>query len=188
MKQSQIFTKTRFEAPKDEVAKNAEILIRAGFIHKDMAGVYSFLPLGLKVLKKIEQIIREEIDAIGGQELELASLQGKSLWEQTDRWSDKKVDTWFKTKLKNDSELGLGFPHEEPVTALLKDHIRSYKDLPIYPYQFQTKFRNETRAKSGILRTREFLMKDLYSFSRYAKEHEAFYEKAKEAYKRVFKD
>ena len=187
MKQSQIFTKTRFEAPKDEVAKNAEILIRAGFIHKDMAGVYSFLPLGLRVLKKIEQIIREEMNAIGGQEMELASLQDKSLWEKTDRWSDKKVDTWFKTKLKNDTELGLGFTHEEPLTALLKDHIRSYKDLPIYPYQFQTKFRNETRAKSGILRTREFLMKDLYSFSRDAKEHEAFYEKAKEAYKRVFK-
>lgn len=186
MKQSQLFTKTRFEAPKDEVAKNAQILIRAGFVYKEMAGVYSFLPLGLRVMNKIEQIVREEMNNIGGQELSLASLQQKELWEKTGRWDDAVVDNWFKTKLKNDTELGLGFTHEEPLTEIMKDHIRSYKDLPKYAYQFQTKFRNETRAKSGILRGREFLMKDLYSFSKDKEEHDMFYKKATDAYLKVF--
>ncbi len=186
MRQSQLFTKTRFEAPKDEVAKNAEILIRSGFIHKDMAGVYSILPLGLRVMKKIEQIVREEMNNIGGQEISLASLQSKEIWEKTDRWDDAKVDNWFKTKLKNDTELGLGFTHEEPLTDVMRDHIRSYKDLPKYTYQFQTKFRNETRAKSGIMRAREFLMKDLYSFSKNKEEHDRFYKQATDAYLKVF--
>lgn len=186
MRQSQLFTKTRFEAPKDEVAKNAQILIRAGFIHKDMAGVYSVLPLGLRVMNKIEQIVREEMDKIGGQEISLASLQQKELWEKTNRWDDAIVDNWFKTRLKNDTELGLGFTHEEPLTEIMRDHIRSYKDLPKYAYQFQTKFRNETRAKSGILRGREFLMKDLYSFSRDEEEHNRFYNQATDAYLKVF--
>ncbi len=187
MRQSKLFTKTRREAPKDEVAKNAELLIRAGYIHKDMAGVYSLLPLGLRVMNKIVGVIREEMNAIGGQELHLAALQDKKLWEKTDRWDDKKVDNWFKTGLKNGSELGLGFTHEEPITNLMRDHVRSFRDLPLYAYQFQTKFRNEMRAKSGIMRGREFLMKDLYSFSRSAEDHEAFYEKAKEAYLNVFR-
>src|SRR3989344_2759464 len=112
MRQSQLFTKTRKEAPSDEVSKNAQLLIRAGLIHKEMAGVYSYLPLGLRVRNNIARIIREEMDRIGGQEVELTVLQDKPLWEKTDRWSDEKVDNWFKTRLKNDTELGLGFTHE----------------------------------------------------------------------------
>jgi len=186
MRQTQLFTKTRREAPKDEVSRNAELLIRAGFIHKETAGVYSYLPLGLRTLNKIINIIREEMNSIGGQELHLASLQDRASWQSTGRWDDSVVDVWFKTKLKNDTELGLGFTHEEPLTALMKDHIRSFRDLPFSVYQFQTKFRNETRAKSGIMRTREFLMKDLYSFCPDEKSHNDFYEKAKSAYVRVF--
>ena len=186
MKQSNLFTKTRKEAPKDEESKNAKLLIRAGFVHKEMAGVYDILPLGLRVMNKIENIIREEMNALGGQELHLSALQDKGAWEKTDRWDDKIVDVWFKTKLKNDSEVGLGVTHEEPLTNLLKDHIRSYKDLPSYLYQFQTKFRNEVRAKSGMMRGREFLMKDLYSFSINEDEHNLFYEKVKEAYTNIF--
>lgn len=187
MKQSQLFTKTRKEAPKDEVAKNAELLIRGGYIHKEMAGVYAYLPLGLRVLNKVNDIIRDEMNKVGGQEILLTSLQEQGTWEKTNRWSDEVVDNWFKTKLKNDTELGLGFTHEEPLTNLMKEHIRSYRDLPAYPYQIQTKFRNESRAKSGLMRGREFLMKDLYSFSRDEKEHNVFYEKMKIAYMNVFR-
>lgn len=186
MRQSQLFTKTRKEAPSDEVAKNAQLLIRAGYIHKEMAGVYTFLPLGLRVLNNICQIIREEMNAIGGQEMHLTVLQTKETWEKSGRWSDEVVDNWFKTKLKNDTDLGLGFTHEEPLTQILKNFVNSYKDLPFSAYQIQTKFRNEARAKSGIMRGREFLMKDLYSFSRNQAEHDAFYEKAKQAYVKVF--
>jgi len=186
MKQSQLFTKTRREAPKDEVAKNAQLLIRAGYIHKEMAGVYSYLPLGLRTLNKIVGIIREEMNAIGGQEVHLTALQDKKLWEMTNRWDDKVVDNWFKTELKNGSSVGLGFTHEEPLTALMKDHIRSFRDLPKAVYQFQTKFRNEERAKSGILRGREFLMKDLYSFDIDEDAHNLFYKEATEAYRRIF--
>ncbi|MCX6736273.1 MAG: His/Gly/Thr/Pro-type tRNA ligase C-terminal domain-containing protein [Candidatus Parcubacteria bacterium] len=186
MKQSQLFTKTRKEAPKDEVSKNAELLIRAGYVHKEMAGVYSYLPLGLRVLNKIENIIREEMNAIGGQEVSMTALQDRMLWEKTDRWDDAKVDNWFKTKLKNGNEVGLGFTHEEAITNIMTNHIASYKDLPIYAYQIQTKFRNETRAKSGIMRGREFSMKDLYSFSAMQEDLDVFYEKAKQAYKNIF--
>ena len=187
MYQSQLFTKTRKEAPKDEISKNAQLLIKAGFINKEMAGIYSYLPLGLRVLNNINNIIREEMDKIGGQELLLSTLQDKVNWEKTNRWNDEDVDFWLKTKLKNGTELGLGATHEEPITALMKNHIRSYKDLPCYPYQIQTKFRNETRAKSGIMRCREFLMKDMYSFSKDENEHNLFYDKAKIAYKNIFK-
>jgi len=186
MKQSHLFTRTRREAPKDEVSKNADLLIRAGFISKDMAGVYSFLPLGLRTLNKIVNVIREEMNSIGGQELQLTALQDKKAWETTDRWDDRNVDIWFKTHLKNDTELGLGFTHEEPLTVLMREHIRSFRDLPVLAYQFQTKFRNEARAKSGILRGREFLMKDLYSFSIDEAEHMKIYENAKQAYRRIF--
>ncbi len=186
MYQSKLLTKTRKEAPKDEQSKNAQLLIKAGFINKEMAGVYDYLPLGLRVLNKVNNVIREEMNRLGGQELFLSSLQEKELWDKTNRWSDEAVDFWFKTKLKNGTELGLGATHEEPLTNLLKNHIRSYKDLPIYPYQIQTKFRNETRSKSGIMRCREFLMKDMYSFSKDVAEHEAFYEKSKVAYKNIF--
>jgi prolyl-tRNA synthetase len=186
MRQSQLFTKTRRDAPSDEVAKNAQLLIRAGYIHKEMAGVYSFLPLGLRVLNKISQIIREEMDAIGGQEMVMTALQDKELWSRTDRWDDEKVDNWFKTSFKSGGEAGFGITHEEPLTRIMTDHISSYRDLPVYAYQFQTKFRNELRAKSGIMRGKEFLMKDLYSFTKSQEEHDAFYAQAREAYKKVF--
>jgi prolyl-tRNA synthetase len=186
MRQSLLFTKTRKDAPKDEISKNAQLLIRAGFIHKEMAGVYSYLPLGLRVMNKIIGIIREEMNAIGGQELSLTALQDKNIWEKSGRWSDEVLDVWFKTALKNGTELGLGTTHEEELTNLMKDYINSYRDLPIYAYQFQTKFRNEIRAKSGIMRCREFLMKDLYSFSRDQKSHDDYYEKVKQAYINIY--
>lgn len=187
MKQSQLFTKTRKEAPKDEVAKNAQLLIRAGFIHKEMAGVYSYLPLGLKVIENIKSIVRDEMNKIGGQELSLPALQDKNLWEKTGRWDDKVVDNWFKTTIANGTETGLGLSHEEPLTNLLAEYISSYKDLPMSAYQFQTKFRNELRAKSGLMRGREFLMKDMYSFSATQEQHEQTFAKVREAYKVVFK-
>ena len=186
MRQSQLFTKTRKEAPSDEVAKNAELLIRAGYIHKEMAGVYAYLPLGLRVINNIARIIREEMNALGGVELHLTALQDRDVWEKSGRWNDAVVDNWFKTKLNNAAETGLGFTHEEPLTKILSEYVSSYKDLPKYVYQIQTKFRNEARAKSGILRGREFLMKDLYSFSRTETEHDDFYERSKEAYRKIF--
>jgi prolyl-tRNA synthetase len=144
------------------------------------------LPLGLRVMNNIVGIIREEMNQLGGQEVQLTALQEKSLWEKTGRWSDAVVDNWFKTKLKNDTEVGLGFTHEEPLTALLKGYVSSYRDVPKYVYQFQKKFRNESRAKSGIMRGREFLMKDLYSFSPDIESHNLFYEQAQRAYKTIF--
>lgn len=186
MKHSELFTKTRKEDPSDEVSRNARLLIRAGFVHKEMAGVYSFLPLGLRALRKIEGIIREEMDRIGGREVLLTALQNPEIWRETNRWDDAIVDNWFKTALKNGSELGLGFTHEEAITSMMKRHIASYRDLPVYSYQIQTKFRNEERAKSGIVRGREFLMKDLYSFSATEQDLDAFYDRCAEAYLRIF--
>lgn len=186
MRQTALFTKTRREDPKDEVAKNARLLTRAGFVYKELAGVYSYLPLGLRVVEKINKIIREEMNALGGQEVLLSNLQDPEVWQKTDRWSDEAVDVWFKTKLKNDTELGLNFTNEEPITRLAKDHIQSYRDLPAYFYQIGRKFRNETRAKSGILRGREFLMKDLYSFHKDEADLNNFYEQVKAAYLRIF--
>jgi len=186
MRQSLLFTKTRREAPRDEVAKNATLLIRGGFIHKEMAGVYTWLPLGLRVLKRVNTIIREEMNKAGGQEMLMTGLQDPSVWKASHRWEGDDVDVWFKTKLKAGGETGLGFTHEEPLTRLMRDHIHSYKDLPVYPYQIQWKFRNEERAKSGVMRGREFLMKDMYSFCKDEKEHEVFYEESKEAYKNVY--
>lgn len=186
MRQSKLFTKTRREAPADEVSKNAQLLIRGGFIHKEMAGVYALLPLGLRTFSAIVAIIREEMNAIGSQELSMTALQDPELWGKTDRWNDEVVDVWFKTLLKSGSEVGLGFTHEEPVTRMMRDHIASHKDLPQLVYQFQTKFRNETRAKSGIMRTREFVMKDLYSFAKTQQDHEVLYEKVAAAYTRIF--
>ena len=187
MKQSKLFTKTRKEAPADETSKNAELLIRGGFIHKEMAGVYSFLPLGLRVLNKVENIIREEMNAIGGTEMRTSVLQNKEIWEKSNRWDDEVVDNWFKTKLKNGGEVGLSFTNEEAYSNILKQYVSSYKDLPIYPYDFKNIFRNETRSKSGIMRGREFYWKALYSFSKDEKEHNDFYENAKIAYQNIFK-
>ena len=186
MYQSKLFTKTRKEAPADEVSKNAQLLIRAGFISKELAGVYSFLPLGVRVIKKIEQIIREEMDAVGGIEMKTSALQEKKVWEKTNRWSDDVVDNWFKTELKNGTELGLSFTNEEAFSNLMKGFISSHKDLPIYPYDFKTIFRNETRAKSGIMRGREFYWKALYSFSKDENEHNRFYKKITDSYIHVF--
>ncbi|MDO8471255.1 MAG: aminoacyl--tRNA ligase-related protein [bacterium] len=189
MRQSKLFTKTRREAPKDEVSKNAILLIRAGFINKERAGIYDYLPLGLRVLKKIENVIREEMNALGGQELLMSSLQRRELWEKhfnQDRWDDRNVDVWFKTKLKDESELGLAFTHEEPISNMLEQFVSSYQDLPFSVYQFQTKFRNELRAQSGILRGKEFLMKDLYSFYTDEESHLGFYNKVMDAYTNIF--
>jgi len=186
MRQSHLFTKTRKEAPKDEIAKNAQLLIRAGFVHKEMAGVYSFLPLGLRTLNKIVQVIREEMNAVGGQEIVMTALQDKSIWERTDRWDDAKVDNWFKTEFKSGGETGLGITHEEPLTRIMSSYVSSYRDLPRMVYQFQTKFRNEMRAKSGIMRGKEFLMKDLYSFAKDAAENQEQYDQMRAAYIKVF--
>lgn len=186
MKRSQLFTKTTKTTPNDEVSNSAKLLIRAGYVYKEMAGVYDFLPLGMRVLDNIMQIIREELNSIGGQEMRMTTLQNKEVWEATDRWSDEVMDVWFKTKLNAGGEVGLAPTHEEPFTRLMKSYISSYKDLPIYVYQFQTKFRNELRAKSGIMRTREFMMKDLYSFSKDRAEHDVFYEKCADSYMKIF--
>lgn len=186
MRQSKLFTKTRKEAPSDEIAKNAQLLIRAGYIFKNMAGAYSFLPLGLRVIENINKIIREEMDAIGGQEIHMPSLQDPALWKKTDRWNDEKVDVWFKSELKAGGEVGFGWTHEEVITDIMRQYVSSYKDLPFFAYQIQRKFRNEMRAKSGIMRTREFDMKDLYSFCATQEQHDTFYESCAEAYMRIF--
>lgn len=186
MRLSKLFTKTSKTSPSDEVSKNAELLIKAGYIYKEMAGVYAYLPLGLRVLEKIKAIVREEMDSVGGQELIMTALQSKELWQSTDRWDDDKVDIWFKSKLKNDTEVGFGWSHEEPITQMMKGYINSYRDLPVNVYQFQTKLRNELRAKSGIMRGREFLMKDMYSYAKTAEELQATYEEITKAYMRVF--
>src|SRR3989338_662527 len=182
MRQSQLFTKTRREAPSDETSKNAKLLIRAGFINKEMAGVYSLLPLGLRVVNKIKKIIADEMEVLGSQELLMSTLQNKETWDKTDRWSDEKVDVWFKSELKNGSEIGFGWSHEEPMVEMMKSHISSYQDLPRAVHQFQNKLRNEVRAKAGIMRCREFIMKDMYSYSLTEEEHLDFYSKATDAY------
>lgn len=186
MRFSKTFVKTLRSAPKDETARGAQYLSRAGFVHKELAGVYDYLPLGLRVLDNIKRIIRDELDKIGCQEVLLSSLQNPEPWQKTDRWDIKKMDIWFKTNLAAGGELGLAPTHEEPITELMKTYISSYKDLPIAAYQIQTKFRNELRAKSGIMRTREFIMKDLYSFSKDQSEHDDFYHKVEQAYKNIY--
>lgn len=186
MRLSKTFFKTLREAPKDETAKNGALLTRAGYIHKEMAGVYDYLPLGLKTIENIKNIIREELNAIGGQEILMSTLQNPELWQKTDRWDDTKVDIWFKTALSAGGELGLAPTHEEPITNMLKNYIKSYKDLPLAVYQFQTKFRNELRAKSGIMRGREFLMKDLYSFHTSEEDLNNYYREVEKAYAKIY--
>lgn len=186
MKLSHLFTKTSKNVPADETAKNAQLLIRAGYIHKEMAGVYAYLPLGLKVVENIKQIVREEMNAVNGQELIMTNLQPRDTWQTTGRWDDKVVDIWFKTALKDNSEVGLAWSHEEPIVNMMKQYISSYKDMPVSVYQFQTKLRNELRAKSGIMRGREFVMKDMYSMSVDAAQHDEYYNSVIEAYKKVY--
>jgi prolyl-tRNA synthetase len=180
MKQTELFTKTFKEAPKDEVSLNAQLLIRGGFVDKLGAGIYTFLPLGLKVLKKVENIVREEMNNIEAQEVLMPSLLPKDNWEKTGRWE---VEEMYRVK---DENLGLGWTHEEIITPLMKKNILSSKDLPRYVYQIQSKFRNEPRAKSGILRGREFLMKDLYSFHESEESLNEYYERVKKAYAKIY--
>ena len=186
MRLSKNFTRTTKQAPADEVARNAQLLIRAGFVFKTMAGVYSYTPLGLRVLENIKQIVREEMNAIGSQELIMSTLQRKELWQETGRWSDELVDVWFKSTLQDGTDVGFGWTHEEPIVELLRSYLKSYKDLPISVYQFQNKLRNELRAKSGIMRGREFIMKDMYSVHATKEDLDIYYNQVIEAYKRCY--
>jgi prolyl-tRNA synthetase len=185
MRQSELFVKTLKEDPKDEESLNAKLLMRAGFVHKVMAGVYAFLPLGLRVMRKVEGVIRDEMESAGGKEILMSALQPKADWEKTGRWDD--LDVLFRfTSYYSKNEYVLGPTHEEEITPLLKQHIFSYRDLPVYLFQFQNKFRDEKRAKSGVLRGREFIMKDLYSFHATEEDLDDYYERMSGAYRRVF--
>ncbi|MFZ1987667.1 MAG: aminoacyl--tRNA ligase-related protein [Minisyncoccia bacterium] len=184
MRQSKLFTKTRREAPGDEVSKNAQLLIRAGYVHKEMAGVYSYLPLGRRVLERIESIVREEMDAIGGQEVRMATLHPSEPWKQTGAWDS--VDVVFKILSRTEKEYTVGQSEEEIVTPIAKEYAPSYKDLPVAIYQIGQKYRDELRAKSGIMRGREFTMKDMYSFHETQEDFDRFYAEVKEAYLRVY--
>lgn len=187
MRMNKLFTRTSKQAPADEVARNARLLIQAGYVYKTMAGVYSYTPLGLRVVENIKQIVREEMNAIDSQELIMSSLQRKELWQETGRWSEEIVDVWFKSKLQDGTEVGFGWTHEEPIIELLRSYLKSYKDLPISVYQFQNKLRNELRAKSGIMRGREFVMKDMYSIHATKADLEAYYDATIEAYNRCYR-
>lgn len=186
MKVSQLFTRTSKTVPAGEVAKNAQLLIQAGYVYKVMAGVYAYTPLGLRVVEKIKQIVREEMNNVEGQEILMSSLQKRETWEGTGRWDDEVVDVWFKSKLKDDTEVGFGWSHEEAILEMMQQFVKSYKDLPTSVYQFQTKMRNELRAKSGIMRGREFVMKDMYSLHATEEDMDKYYDGVIEAYKRCF--
>lgn len=186
MRYSQLFIRTSKTAPSDEVSKNAQLLIRAGYVYKIMAGVYAYTPLGLRVLDNIKNIVREEMNAVHGQEIIMSSLQRRETWETTGRWDDEVVDVWFKSKLKDDTEVGFGWSHEESILEMMQQFIKSYRDLPVSVYQFQTKLRNELRAKSGIMRGREFVMKDMYSLHASEEDMDSYYESVIEAYKKCF--
>lgn len=187
MRQSQLFGITSRSLPADEVSMNARLLIRAGFIDKLMAGVYSFLPLGWRMIERIAKVIREEMNALGGQEILLPALHPKEPWAESGRWNDPGREVMFQLTGRADREYGLGWTHEEIVTPLAKKIISSYKDLPLAVYQIQTKFRDEPRAKSGLLRGREFIMKDLYSFHADARDLDDFYKKTQVAYQTIFR-
>lgn len=184
MRQSQYFLKTSKTKPSEDVSVNAVLLEQGGFVRKTLAGVYTFLPLGLRVLAKIEKIVREEMDAIGAHEMLMPALQPKENWQATGRWTS--LDVLFKIKSAHGSEYALGPTHEEIVTPAAAGILDSYKDFPKAVYQLQTKFRDEPRAKSGLLRGREFRMKDLYSFHTSQEDLENFYQKAVLAYKKIF--
>lgn len=184
MKISTLFSKTSKQTPAEEISKNAQLLIRAGYVEKVAAGIYNFLPLGVRVINKISQIVREEMNAIGGQEILMPVLHPKENWIKTGRWTN--FDVLFRVKGQA-GEFALGPTHEEIVVPLASRYISSYTDLPKYVYQVQTKFRDEPRSKSGLLRGREFLMKDLYSFHTSEEDLDAYYDKARAAYKKVFK-
>ena len=185
MRQTQLFPKTKKEAPKDAESVNHKLLVRAGFIDQLMAGSWTLLPLGFRVVTKINQIIREEINAVGGQEMLMPLLHPKDIWNETGRW-DKADEIMYKLKDSRNKEYALSFTHEEIVMDLLRKTINSYQDLPLAVYHFSTKFRNEPRAKSGILRGREFMMKDLYSAHVSEEDMMEYYEKVKDAYRKIF--
>lgn len=185
MLQSKLFYKTTKEISEEEKSINAQLLVRAGFVDKLMAGVYTYFPLGLRVLNRIKKVIREEISAIGGQEILMPALTPKENWITTGRWDT--IDVLFKLEGSGGKEYALGSTHEEIVTPLVKKIVNSYKDLPVAVYQIQDKFRDEPRAKSGLLRGREFSMKDLYSFHADESDLDVYYEKAKEAYLKIFR-
>jgi prolyl-tRNA synthetase len=184
MRQSQLFQKTTKNVSKADVSRNAQFLTKGGYVHQLMAGVYSYLPLGLRVLNNIENIIREEMNGLGGQEILMPALQPREIWDQTGRWD--KMDVLFKLKGAGDRDLALGATHEEVVTPLAAGLINSYKDMPVAVYQMQTKFRNEARAKSGLLRGREFRMKDMYSFHTDQEDLDGFYEQVTQAYTKIY--
>lgn len=186
MRVTRLFTRTQKDTPADEVSKNAQLLIRAGYVYKVMAGVYAYTPLGLRVVENIKQIVREEMNSVGGQELLMSSLQKKSTWETTGRWDDEAVDVWFKSNLKDGTEVGFGWSHEEAILEMMKQYIKSHKDLPTSVYQFQTKLRNELRAKSGIMRGREFVMKDMYSMHASQEDMDRYYDEVIGAYRRIY--
>ncbi len=185
MRFSKLFTKTSREAPKDEITTNAQLLVRGGFVYKVMAGVYAYLPLGLRVLNKIRNIIREEMDELGGQEILMPSLHPADYWKTTGGWDS--IDVLFKIKSRTERDYALGQSHEEIVTPVVKEMVQSYKDLPLAVYQVNWKFRDELRAKSGILRGREFEMKDMYSFHENQEDFDDFYAKVKKAYINAYK-
>lgn len=184
MRLSHLFAKTQKQAPHDADSINARLLVQAGFVRQEMAGVYSWLPLGLRVLRKVEAIVREEMDKLGAQEILMPALQSKEAWTTTQRWDA--MDVLFKLNSQTDKEYALGPTHEEVVTPLIQSFVKSYKDLPTAVYQIQTKYRDELRAKSGVLRGREFGMKDLYSFHLTQADLEAFYARALETYLRIY--
>ena len=186
MRLSQIFLKTQKNFPSDEVALNAKLLEKAGFIYKNLSGVYSFLPLGWIVMQKIMKVIREEMQAIGAEEIMMPALVSKEIWQKTGRW-DAEIGYEVSAKNEKNPEFILGWTHEEVITEIMTHYIDSYKDLPRALYQIQTKFRNEPRAKSGLIRGREFIMKDLYSFHKNKEDLLSYYEKVAQSYHKIFK-
>ena len=185
MRQSQLFAKTKKEAPKDAKIISHQYLVRADFIEQSFSGVWRYLPLGWLVHKKIENLVRREMFSLGAQEIFLPALQSKNLWLETGRWQT--IDPpLFKLKDRHQKETALGSTHEEEITDLARKRIKSWQDLPFYLFQIQNKFRNEMRSSGGLLRTKEFIMKDLYSFHSEEKDLESFYQKVQSAYKLIF--
>ncbi len=185
MRQSALYPKTLRETPKDADNISTALLLRGGFIHKLMAGSYTFQPLGMRVFQKIQQIIRDEMNAIGGQEILMPTLHPKELWDRSGRWAKLKGDMYQFTD-PSERQIGLAMTHEEAILDLLGQQPLSYNDLPVKLYQFQTKFRHEPRAKSGLLRAREFVMKDLYSAHASEQDLLSFYSQAQVAYHKIF--
>lgn len=186
MRYSQLFGKTIREAPKDETSANAVLLTRGGFIQKLAAGIYTLLPLGLRVVEKISNIVREEMDAIGGQEILMPSLHPREVWEESGRWETLR-GAMYQLRDSSKKDFGLGFTHEEIIVDLARNYVQSFRDLPAYPYQIQEKFRDEPRPRSGLIRGRSFIMKDLYSLNADQKGLDEFYEECAKAYTKIFR-